>query len=230
MLIAYAATVLLWRDPLTDLYARYQQRQLSTELERTFEQYRELAQRRPAVTPGTITAAEAAATAERALASSARRFGRSVEQGDPLGRLEIPKLGLDRVFVHGTRWSSDLSRGPGHYERTSLPGVGKVVAIAGHRTTFGAPLRHIDRLSRGDEITVTMPYGTFLYRVVGHEIVGNSDWSIIRPRRVETLVLSACHPLYSASKRWIVYARLREVTPAAGSSYLVAASGRIAAT
>jgi sortase A len=55
---------------------------------------------------------------------------------------------------------------------------------------------------------LTLPYGTFRYRVVGHEIVDKADWSIIARRRYETLVLSACHPLYSAEQRWVVYARL----------------------
>jgi sortase A len=83
-----------------------------------------------------------------------------------------------------------------------------VVAIAGHRTTFGAPFRHIDELRAGDTITLSTVYGRFSYRVFAHEIVAKDDWSIIRPRRSETLVLSACHPLYSARQRWIVYARL----------------------
>jgi sortase A len=91
---------------------------------------------------------------------------------------------------------------------TALPGSGATVAIAGHRTTYGAPFRHIDRLRRGDAIRLTLPYGTFRYRVVGHEIVDKADWSIIARRRYETLVLSACHPLYSAEQRWVVYARL----------------------
>jgi sortase A len=85
------------------------------------------------------------------------------------------------------------------------------VAIAGHRTTFGAPFRHIDDLESGDLITLEMAYGTFRYRVFAHEIVRDNDWSILRPRGFDTLVLSACHPLYGSSHRWIVYARLAAV-------------------
>ena len=110
--------------------------------------------------------------------------------------------------MHGTPGARISSRGPRHYERSSLPGLDKVVAIAGHRTTFGAPFRHIDRLGTGDVITVQVAYGTFHYRVFAHEIVGSDDWSILRERGFETLVLSACLPLYSSSHRWIVYARL----------------------
>ena len=83
-----------------------------------------------------------------------------------MGHIVAPRMGLRTIFVHGTSWGRDLSKGPGHYERTSVPGLGKTTAIAGHRTTFGAPFRRIDRLNPGDEITLELPYGTFVYRGV----------------------------------------------------------------
>lgn len=141
----------------------------------------------------------------------------------------IPKLGIDPVFVHGTRWAQDLTKGPGHYEQTSLPGLGKTTGIAGHRTTFGAPFRHIDELERGDEIVVEMPYGTFHYRVDEHEIVDDHDWSVINERGYDALMLSACHPLYSASQRWIVYARLVRVEPAGAAPYTLPGTDELAA-
>ena len=141
-----------------------------------------------------------------------------------MGRLIVPRLEIDPVFVNGTRWGADLSRGPGRYPETSLPGLGTLTAIAGHRTTFGAPFRHIDRLKAGDEVVLELAYGTFRYRVVGHEIVDDEDWSVIEPRPYETLVLSACHPLYSASQRWIVYARLDRVELPDGSVYTPAST------
>ena len=64
-----------------------------------------------------------------------------------------------------------------------------------------------------------LPYATFRYRVFEHEIVDSDDWSIIRDRGFDTLVLSACHPLYSAKQRWVVYARLVQVDPAGGTPY-----------
>jgi sortase A len=144
---------------------------------------------------------------------------KGVDRGDALGRIVIPKIGIHPVFVNGTRWGADLSRGPGQYERTQIPGLGSVTAIAGHRTTFGAPFRHIDELEKGDTIRLEMPYGTFKYRVVEHEIVKSDDWSILDDRGYDMLVLSACHPLYSSSKRWIVYARLSEYDAPGGASY-----------
>ena len=125
----------------------------------------------------------------------------------------MPRLGLNMVVVQGTS-KRDLEKGPGHYDarsgvNTSLPGMGGVVAIAGHRTTYLHPFRHIDDLRPGDAIVLRMPYGTFRYTVYYHRIVGSSEWSILRRRRFEKLVLSACHPLYSASHRWVVFARLQ---------------------
>jgi sortase A len=241
--LLYGAAIYFWRDPVTDLYARYKQHQLAGELERSFATYRDAASE-PAGTPvepaeapvdGSSSPVEPAETepphepvadetavleaSHQAIERAAQRFFDELETGVPLGRIIIPKLDIDPVFVNGTRWGADLSRGPGRYPETFLPGMGRVTAIAGHRTTFGAPFRHIDRLEAGDEIVLDLPYGTFHYRVVEHEIVANDDWSIIEPREFETLVLSACHPLFSASQRWIVYARLSAVDTPDGRSY-----------
>jgi sortase A len=116
------------------------------------------------------------------------------------------------VVVQGTS-TGDLERGPGHYDAasgvdTSLPGLGAVIAIAGHRTTFLHPFRHIDDLRPGDNIYLEMPYGTFRYSVYFQRVVVPTDWSILRSRPYEKLVLTACHPLYSASHRLAVFARL----------------------
>jgi sortase A len=218
LLVAYAAVTVLWRDPLTDLYARWRQSQLSSELERTFSEFR-AENRQPPAAAGADDRAR-----QRAIAVSARRFRSQLELGQPLGRIVVPRLAIDPVFLHGTRWGPDLSRGPGHYERTSLPGLGGTTAIAGHRTTFGAPFRHIDEIERGDEIVLELPYGTFRYRVFAHDIVQADDWSVVRRRGFDTVVLTACHPLYSAAQRWVVYGRLAEVEPVAGDSYEVQAA------
>lgn len=224
LVAAYAATVVLWRDPATDLYYRWKQHALNESLDKAFTEER-----------GTFASLEAADEnaadgpdrAERirleqlAVAQAANELHARLKLGKALGRLTVPRLGLKTVFVHGTRWGPDLSQGPGHYPQTSLPGVGRTMALAGHRTTFGAPFRHIDSLRTGDAITVALPYATFHYRVFRHEIVDNGDWSIIRDRGFDTLVLSACHPLYSAKQRWVVFARLVRVDPVGGMPYAV---------
>jgi sortase A len=221
LVLAYAAAVLFWRDPATDLYNRYQQDRLESALEQEFASW-DTARRAEEDEASTPAAARTAARADAA--RDARRFLRTLEQGQAFGRLEIPRIDVEAVVVHGTRWGADLARGPGHYERTTVPGLGKTVGIAGHRTTFGAPFRNIDDIRAGDAITLEMPYATFRYRVFEHEIVDSDDWSVIRNRGYDTIMLSACHPLYSADQRWIVYGRLVEVRPRAGEAYTLAAA------
>jgi len=126
---------------------------------------------------------------------------------DAIGRIELPSLGRDYIVIEGTA-TADLRKGPGHYTDTPLPGEPGTVAIAGHRTTFGAPFRHNDKLRKGDTIRLEMPYGGFTYRVERNRIVDPDDLSVKRPVRYDRLVLTACHPLYSAARRIVTFARL----------------------
>jgi sortase A len=120
----------------------------------------------------------------------------------------MPSLGRRTVVVQGTDLTS-LRKGPGHYPKTSFPGEGGTVGVAGHRTTYGAPFRTINNLKRGDEVVMEMPYGRFTYAVERTQIVPPTATEVVRrvPGR-ERLVLSACHPLYSAAKRIVVFSRL----------------------
>ena len=117
----------------------------------------------------------------------------------------MPRIGLDAVVVRGTR-PDDLRKAPGLFDAARLPGERGTALIAGHRTTYGAPFRHIDRLRRGDAITVAMPYGTFRYAVSRTRIVDPGDLRALRTVGHARLVLSACHPLFSAARRILVYA------------------------
>src|SRR2546421_1783231 len=189
LLIAEAAVTVLWQEPLTALLTRGEQKKLSAELDR-------------------LTAGSAGAHAPGSrLPVLARRLERRSHEGDPLGRIVIPKIGAKFVFVEGTK-SSDLEKGPGHYTDTAFPGSRGTVGIAGHRTTYLAPFRNIDDLKRGDRIQLRMPYGTFAYTVAGTKIVSPGDVSVLRHRSGDWLVLTACHPLYSAAQRIVVSARL----------------------
>ncbi len=126
--------------------------------------------------------------------------------GEGLTRLKIPKLGVDVLVVEGTTPAA-LRAGAGHYPETPLPGERGTVAIAGHRTTYGAPFRRIDELERGDRIELRMPYGRFTYRVEDTRIVPPTATWVTRRVGHDRLVLTACHPLYSAAQRIVVFAR-----------------------
>jgi sortase A len=218
VIAAYALLVVLWRDPLTGLYAQWRQHQLSSSLAHQFSSYGATLPQGAVV--WSVPRGLPHVTRPRpATAAAARRFRKTLEPGEATGRIVIRRLGLNVVFVNGTSWLRDLSQGPGRYPSTSLPGLDRTTAIAGHRTTFGAWFRHIDEVRTGDPIVVELPYGVFRYEVTGHAIVPAADWSIVRDRGYDALVLSACHPLYNASHRWVVFARLRSVTPARGPSY-----------
>jgi sortase A len=226
--LIYGALIYFWHDPATDLYNRWKQSQLGGQLQEEFASFRASVEMEipPPLEPsqgdgqGETPPTDALEPAElqAITASLAKKLKAGLEEGQALGRIKIDALGLDAIFTNGTE-SGDLRRGPGHYENSSVPGLGGVTAIAGHRTTFGAPFRKIDKLKAGDDIVLEMPHGTFTYEVVEHEIVENDDWSILDERPYETLVLSACHPLFSASQRYIVYARLAKVTLPDGRGY-----------
>jgi sortase A len=128
--------------------------------------------------------------------------------GEPAGRIEIPRIGLDAVFVQGVS-VADLKRGPGHYPTTPLPGQAGNAAIAGHRTTYGAPFHRIDELTAGDEIRVTTVQGTFVYAVREALIVRPNQSEVLNPTPDNRLTLTSCHPKYSARQRIIVIADLR---------------------
>jgi sortase A len=127
-------------------------------------------------------------------------------EGDAIARIGIPAIDVNEYVVEGTD-TGDLRKGPGHYPETPLPGDPGTTAIAGHRTTYGAPFRNIDDLTRGDRIVVDMPDGRFIYRVERITIVDDQDRSVLDPVGYRRLMLSACHPLYSAAERVIVFAR-----------------------
>ena len=126
------------------------------------------------------------------------------------------------ILVNGTDHDT-LMKGPGRDLRTFMPGEGKLVYVAGHRTTYLAPFSHIDRLRRGDSVTVKLPYATFRYRITGHRIVPADDLDVLRSRGREELVLQACHPRFFASHRYLAYARPVRVDPRSGAPYRVTA-------
>lgn len=189
--LAWVLTVYFWRDPLTSAYTHWEQRRLEA-------RYDAIGTR-----AGDFDRAELHRVAARYRARSRR--------GDPIARLRVSRLDIDMILLEGSDQDT-LRLGPGRYRPSAMPGEGRLVYIAGHRTTYSAPFSHIERLRPGDPIEVRVPYGTFLYEVTGHRIVDDNDLSVLRSPRREVLRLQACHPRFFATQRYIVSARLVRVS------------------
>jgi sortase A len=200
MLIADAGLTLVWQEPISAVYAKLQQRQLAGQLN-DLENLTDLQ----------LRALERLRTENRRIAFLARLLRRRSEPGDAIGRIKIKRIGINFVVVEGTK-PEDLRKGPGHYGDTPFPGIRGTVAMAGHRTTYLAPFRKLNRMRRGDLITLEMPYGRFTYRTEQRRIVDPSAYAYVTARkRYDRLALTACHPLYSAAQRIVVFARLVDV-------------------
>jgi sortase A len=148
-------------------------------------------------------------------------YGNGLKPGDPIGRLRIPLIDLDRLVQQGARGSASLDpdadrsllrNGPVHYGLTPLPGAGEPFAVAGHRTTYGAPFYKLNRLKPGDRIFLDTPYARFRYEVAKTTVVLPNDTGVLRDRGY-SLVLTTCTPPYSASHRLVVWAVLKRATP-----------------
>jgi sortase A len=142
---------------------------------------------------------------------------RPAAEGDAVAHLSIPDIGVDKIVIEGVTLG-DLKRGPGHYPETPPPGQPGNAAIAGHRTTYGAPFNRINELDRGDEILITTVQGAFRYEVSDQLIVSPSEVGVLDDFGDNRLTLTACHPKYSARQRIIVVAALvGEAAPASGT-------------
>ena len=193
---AWVATVWLWKDPFTALYTEWEQHRLSGIYEKRFRSWHSDPHRRRLPQQ----------TALALLNREARRYRLVSKRGDPIGRIIVPRLGLNMILVNGTD-ESTLEKGPGRDLRTYMPGEGQLVYIAGHRTTFLAPFSNIDDLRAGDPATISLPYATFRYRITHHIIVPADNLTVLRSRGVEELALQACHPRFFATHRYVAYAR-----------------------
>ena len=206
LLLADAGLTLAWQEPVSAIYARVTQDRLGGELD-------ELESVGP--TAVEVRALRRMPDEGRRLRFLARSLKRRTDEGDAAGRIRIPEIGADFVVVDGTEPAS-LRKGPGFFPQTPLPGTGGTVAVAGHRTTYSAPFRRVDDLERGDAVTVDMPYARFRYEVERTRIVDPTDVGVIRRVGYDRLVLTACHPLYSAAQRIVVFARLVATEPRLG--------------
>jgi sortase A len=202
---------LVWQEPISALIATIHQDELSGDLTR--------AEHAPAP-PAERRTLAGLATERLRIAYLADNLERHAGNGSAVGRISIPKIGASYVVVKGTD-TADLESGPGIFSESRFPGGGQTTLIAGHRTTFLAPFRHIDELRPGDTITLAMPYARFTYTVLGHRVVQPEDvQAAIAKMGYQRLVLSACTPLFSAAKRLLVYSRLTSTVPVGAARLL----------
>jgi sortase A len=204
-----AAVTLLWQEPVSALIASLRQDHLQKVLHQ---------EERALPTPVERRALASIGDERRRIGYLAGELERHAGDGGPVGRIVIPRIGASFVLIKGTN-TEDLKGGPG--VDTNLPGVGETTLIAGHRTTYLAPFRHIDALAPGNHILLKMPYARFTYTVVAQRVVS--------PRNVQAavaevgytrVVLSACTPVFTAEKRLLVFARLTRTVPVGAARLL----------
>lgn len=144
----------------------------------------------------------------------------TVTEGSPLTRLVIPKLKVDVIVVQGTG-ANALRAGAGHYVQSALPGqpTGNV-AIAGHRTGYGHPFRHLEKMRPGDLLYLITPLGRYTYRAVapfeGHGnpwVISPLQWEVINPTAKPSLTLTTCNPPHQAITRLVLRAELIKTEP-----------------
>ena len=215
VIMADVGLTLAWKEPLSTIYGSIQQGKAREQLD-------DLLGRFPAAED--LEAASGAASLEERARILADRFEAEAATGKAIGEISVPRMDLDGVVVVEGTDTASLQKGPGHYTRSenagtrkvgdgsALPGQGKTIGIAGHRTTYLAPFRNLDRLKKGDEVVLEMPYATFIYEVEKTEIVDPSDFEVVKNVAYERLVMTACHPLYSAAQRIVAFSALKEIS------------------
>jgi len=140
-----------------------------------------------------------------------------VIEGNTIGEMEVPRLGLKAIFVQGDS-PRILRHAVGHISETALPGEPGNVVLTGHRDSFFRPLRSIQP---GDAITLKTLNGEFEYQVESTEVVLPRDVQVLQPSSENTLTLVTCFPFYyvgAAPKRFIVRARQIGRLPAQSST------------
>src|SRR4051794_24335715 len=161
----------------------------------------------PSTNPASTNPASSAPTTTAPVLAVAKPIPGAEEA---VARLEIPRMDLNRIVVEGAT-ADALTKGPGHFPETPLPGQLGNAAIAGHRTTHLHPFFDIDKLQPGDEIVVTTLNGRYTYSVTGTEVVAPDDYNRVIPTTdvtKATLTLVSCTPRYSATNRIVVHADL----------------------
>jgi sortase A len=149
--------------------------------------------------------------------------------------LYIPRLGTTyaRTIAEGVSTSDVLDHGwVGHYPGTAMPGQVGNFAVAGHRTTHGAPFHDLATLQVGDDIYIYTADGYYTYVFRGLEYVRPTGVGVLDPVPEVTgvsptdriMTMTSCNPMFSSSERIIGYASMVSWQPiSAGVPAAVAA-------
>jgi sortase A len=195
LIVIDGVLTIVWEEPVSALFASHNQHVLSSELAKIDAE------------PQFVNVRKLPRSREYARYIAARKLLNDAPPGHALARLWIPAIHAKYTVIEGTS-TNDLTKGPGHYRGTMLPGLPGAFAIAGHRTTFLAPFRNLNKLHHGSRIVISMPYGRFEYRVTSsYTTTPNNVTSIVHRGGHARLVLTACDPPGSAAKRLVVTAR-----------------------
>ena len=129
---------------------------------------------------------------------------------DVVGRLTILSANINHYVVFGAT-NKKLEYGPGYILGTSLPGTGGNFAIAGHRTTYGAPFGNLDRVQVGETIIFQTNTNQYKYKIIEVKIVSPEDNYVLENYGDDRITLTTCHPKFSAKQRLIVIGQLEKV-------------------
>jgi sortase A len=150
-----------------------------------------------------------------------------------VGRITIPAVDIKKYVVAGVALS-DLKRGPGLFPSSPLPGQLGNVAIAGHRTTYGAPFGRINEIKKNDKIVLETTSGTYTYIVQSApRVVSSTDVKVAQTTDPNSAIVTlvSCHPKWTSAKRIIVVGLLDStVTPQPPTPLAVAATSTVALT
>ena len=139
-------------------------------------------------------------------------FPQAARDGDILGRIGIPRLGMSVPLLQGTN-IKNLQLGAVHIEGTALPGEAGNSGIAARLDTFFQGLRDI---RQKDEIQLETASGLVRYEVDWVKVVAPEDLSVLKPARsgepALTLVTYPCEYFGGARRRFIVHASLPRST------------------
>jgi sortase A len=197
LLVLDAVLTVVWQEPVTAIYGKVRQNELGGDLNRL---------NRQPLSPSERSVLRVLHSDDQRVAFLARSMRRRAKEGQAIGRLRIPHIHANYVMVEGTD-APALRKGPGHYPDTPFPGMPGTVGVAGHRTTYLAPFNKLDKLRKGDEVRLEMPYAVVTYRVEETRIVKPTALWVTKRVGYNRLVMTACHPKYSAAKRIAVFAR-----------------------